>query len=85
MITVLKVNGENLIIDYELDVQAIYFGDLESEFIEIEINSVTWETEYVDIDGKTETLEVDVLPIIQAMEQVESLKIILRDIIEDES
>ena len=85
MITVLKVNGENLIIDYELDVQAIYFGDLESEFIEIEINSVTWETEYVDIDGKTETLEVDVLPIIQAMEQVESLKIILRDRMEDES
>ena len=85
MITVLKVNGENLIIDYELDVQAIYFGDLESEFIEIEINSVTWETEYVDIDGKTETLEVDVLPIIQAMAHVESLKIILRDRMEDES
>ena len=85
MITVLKVNGENLTIDYELDVQAIYFGDLESEFIEIEINSVTWETEYVDIDGKAETLEVDVLPIIQAMEQVESLKIILRDRMEDES
>ena len=85
MITVLKVNGENLTIDYELDVQAIYFGDLESEFIEIEINSVIWETEYVDIDGKSETLEVDVLPIIQAMEQVESLKIILRDRMEDES
>ena len=85
MITVLKVNGENLTIDYELDVQAIYFGDLESEFIEIEINSVTWETEYVDIDGKSETFEIDVLPIIQAMEQVESLKIILRDRMEDES
>ena len=85
MITVLKVNGVDLTIDYELDVQAIYFGDLESEFIDIELNSVVWETEYEDIDGQTETIEIDVLPVIQMMEQEEALKIILRDRMEDES
>jgi len=48
----------------------VYFGDLESEYIEIGINKVTW-------------LGNDVLPLIQALEDEEALKLILRDRMED--
>ena len=70
MITVLNVNGIELTIEYEFDVHAVYFGDLESEYIEIDINKVTW-------------LGNDVLPLIQALEDEEALKLILRDRMED--
>jgi hypothetical protein len=83
MITNLLVNGLELTIDYELDISAIYFGDLESEFVDIEINSVEWNTAYTEIDGNVVEAKIDILPIIQMMENEESLKIILRDRFED--
>ena len=81
MITHLEVNEIELTIEYELDVQAIYFGDLESEYIEIEIESAM--AECTDDEGDIKS--VDVMPIIRMMEQEEALKIILRDRMEDES
>ena len=81
MITHLEVNDIELTIEYELDVQAIYFGDLESEYIEIDIASVS----VTCIDDEGDERLVDVLPVIKAMEQEEALKIILRDRMEDES
>lgn len=85
IITHLTVNGLNLEVEYDLDVQAIYFGDLESEYIDIDINNVKWKTDVTDIDGSLIEFNVDILPVIQAMEQEEALKIILRDRMEDES
>lgn len=70
MITLLNVNGLELQIEYQLDVSAVYFGDLESEKIEIAIQKVVW-------------LGNDVLPLIQALEMAETLKLILRDKMED--
>ena len=57
-------------VEYELDVHAIYFGDLESEYIDIEIQKVMW-------------CGQDILPVIQALENEEALKAILRDKMED--
>lgn len=70
MITTLIVNSLELTVEYELDVNAIYFGDLETEWIEIDIQKVMW-------------LCNDVLPLIQALEDEEALKAILRDRMED--
>ena len=70
MITTLIVNSLELTVEYELDVHAIYFGDLESEYIDIEIQKVIW-------------MGNDVLPLIQALENEEALKAILRDKMED--
>ena len=70
MITVLQVNGIELTIDYELQAQPVYFGDLESEYIDIEINKVVW-------------MGTDVLPLIRALEDEEALKLIIRDRFED--
>lgn len=70
MITTLPVNGLELVVEYDLDVSAVYFGDLESEYIEIAIQKVVW-------------LGNDVLPLIQALEMEETLKLILRDKMED--
>ena len=70
MITVLQVNGIELTIDYELETSPVYFGDLESEYIDIDINKVTW-------------LGNDVLPLIDALEDTEALKLIIRDRFED--
>jgi hypothetical protein len=70
MITNLVVNGLELTVEYDLDVSAVYFGDLESEYVEIDIRKVMW-------------LGTDVLPLIQALEDVEALKLILRDKMED--
>jgi hypothetical protein len=81
MITVLNVNNTEFTVEYELDVQAIYFGNLESEYIDIQPESVF--TTCVDDEG--EERFVDVLPILKSMEQEEALKIILRDRMEDES
>ena len=81
MITVLRVNEVDFTIEYELDVQAIYFGDLESEYIDIQPKYVS----AICLDEDGDDRVVDVLPIIKAMEQEEALKIILRDRMEDES
>jgi len=70
MITNLLVNGINLEVEYDLDISAVYFGDLESEYVEIDIKKVTW-------------LGNDVLPLINALEDVEALKLIIRDRFED--
>ena len=70
MITQVTINGLTLEVDYELQISTYYFGDLESEYIEIDINKVTW-------------LGNDVLPLIQALEDEEALKLILRDRMED--
>jgi hypothetical protein len=70
MITNLVVNGLELTVEYDLDISAVYFGDLESEYVEIDINKVMW-------------LGTDVLPLITALEDVESLKLILRGKMED--
>lgn len=66
MITTLQVNGIELTVEYELDVSAVYFGDLESEYIEIDITNVLY-------------VGIDVLPLLQALEMEETLKLILRD------
>jgi hypothetical protein len=70
MITNLVVNGLELTIEYDLDVSAVYFGDLESEYVEIDISRIMW-------------LGNDVLPLIHALEGVETLKLIIRDRFED--
>lgn len=70
MITTLPVNGLELSVEYDLDVSAIYFGNLESEYIETTIRKVLW-------------LGNDVLPLIQALEMEETLKRILEDRFED--
>lgn len=70
MITTLQVNGIELTVEYELDVSAVYFGDLESEYIEIDITNVLY-------------VGIDVLPLLQALEMEETLKLILRDKMED--
>lgn len=70
MITNLAVNGLELTIEYDLDVSAVFFGDLESEYVEININKIMW-------------MGNDVLPLIHALEGVETLKLIIRDRFED--
>ncbi len=70
MITTLQVNGLELTVEYELDVQAIYFGDIESEYVDISIIKVMW-------------MGQDVLPLLHALEDVEALKLVLRDKFED--
>jgi hypothetical protein len=70
MITNLVVNGLELTVEYDLDISAVYFGDLESEYVEIDIKKVVW-------------MGNDVLPLITALEDVEALKLIIRDRFED--
>ena len=70
MITILQVNGLELTVEYELDISSVYFGDLESEYVEIEIKKVVW-------------CGNDVLPLIRALEDEEALKLIIRDRMED--
>ena len=79
MITHLNVNDENLIIEYDLDVQAIYFGDLESEVIDINISSVIIELPNEDGD----LVNVNIHRVVKMLDQEESLKIILREQMED--
>ncbi len=66
MITTLQVNGVELTTEYDLDVSAVYFGDLESEYIEIEMRKVLY-------------LGNDVLPLLKALDLEETLKLIIRD------
>jgi hypothetical protein len=70
MITNLVVNGLELTVEYDLDVSAVFFGDLESEYVEINISRIMW-------------MGNDVLPLIHALEGVETLKLIIRDRFED--
>lgn len=70
MITTLTVNGLELTVEYDLDISAVYFGDLESEYVEIDIKRAVW-------------LGNDVLPLIKALEDEEALKLIIRDRMED--
>jgi hypothetical protein len=70
MITTLTVNGLELTVEYDLDISAVYFGDLESEYVEIDIVKVVW-------------MGADVLPLIKALEDEEALKLIIRDRFED--
>jgi hypothetical protein len=70
MITNILVNQQNLEVEYDLDISAVYFGDLESEYVEIDIKKVVW-------------MGQDVLPLIHALEDVEALKLIIRDRFED--
>lgn len=70
MITTLTVNGLELTVEYDLDISAVYFGDLESEYVEIDIKKVVW-------------MGNDVLPLIKALEDEEALKLIIRDRFED--
>jgi hypothetical protein len=70
MITNLLVNGIELTIEYDLDINPVYFGDLESSYVDIDIKKVMW-------------LGADVLPLITALEDVEALKLIIRDRFED--
>lgn len=70
MITNILVNQQNLEVEYDLDISAVYFGDLESEYVEIDIKKVVW-------------MGADVLPLITALEDVEALKLIIRDRFED--
>ena len=70
MITNLVVNGLEMTVEYDLDVSAEFFGDLESSYIEIDITKIMW-------------MGNDVLPLIHALEGVETLKLIIRDRFED--
>ncbi len=70
MITNLVVNGLELTVEYDLDISAVFFGDLESEYVEIDISRIMW-------------MGNDVLPLIHALEGVETLKLIIRDRFED--
>lgn len=70
MITNLVVNEIEITVEYDLDVSAVFFGDLESEYVEIDITKIMW-------------MGNDVLPLIHALEGVETLKLIIRDRFED--
>ena len=82
MITNLLVNGLELTIEYDLDVSAVYFGDLESEYVEIDILKVMWNASVLE-NGIEVIRQVNVLPLIEALENVETLKLIIRDRFED--
>ena len=70
MITNLVVNEIEITVEYDLDISAVFFGDLESEYVEIDITKIMW-------------MGNDVLPLIHALEGVETLKLIIRDRFED--
>jgi hypothetical protein len=70
MITNLVVNELEITVEYDLDISAVFFGDLESEYVEIDIKKIMW-------------MGNDVLPLIHALEGVETLKLIIRDRFED--
>ena len=70
MITTLTVNGLELTVEYDLDISPVYFGGLESSYVDIDIKKVVW-------------LGADVLPLIKALEDEEALKLIIRDRFED--
>ena len=82
MITNLLVNGINLEVEYDLDISSVYFGDLESEYVEIDIIKVVWNASVLE-NGIEVIRQVNVLPLIQALEDTEALKLIIRDRFED--
>jgi hypothetical protein len=82
MITNLVVNGVELTVEYDLDISAVYFGDLESEYVEIDIIKVMWNAPVLE-NGIEVIKQVNVLPLIEVLENVETLKLIIRDRFED--
>ena len=82
MITNIMVNEQNLEVEYDLDISAVYFGDLESEYVEIDIRKVIWNASTWE-NGVEVIKSVNVLPLIHALEDVEALKLIIRDRFED--
>jgi hypothetical protein len=60
----------------------VYFGDLESEYVEIDIIKVVWNASVLE-NGIEVIRQVNVLPLIEALENVETLKLIIRDRFED--
>ncbi len=84
MITVLCVNEIELTIDYDLESSPVYFGDLESRYIDIGLKKVTWNAPVWE-NGVEVMKPVNALPLIRALEDEEALKLILRDRMEDEA
>ena len=82
MITNLVVNGLELTVEYDLDVSAVFFGDLESEYVEIDIIKVMWNAPILE-NGIEVIRQVNALPLIEVLENVETLKLIIRDRFED--
>lgn len=82
MITNLVVNEVELTVEYDLDVSAVYFGDLESEYVEIDILKVLWNAPVLE-NGIEVIRQVNALPLIEVLENVETLKLIIRDRFED--
>jgi len=78
MITILNVNGLELITEYDLDVTSVYLGDIETEYIDIDISNATASLP-VHEDGMWVNKTVDVSKIIKALEMEETLKLVLRD------
>lgn len=78
MITTVHVNGLELVTEYNLDVSSVYLGDIETEYIEIDISKATASLP-VQEDGLWVNRTVDVSPIIKALEMEETLKLVLRD------
>lgn len=78
MITILNVNGLELITEYDLDVTSVYLGDIETEYIDIDISNATASLP-VHEDGMWINKTVDVSKIIKALEMEETLKLVLRD------
>lgn len=70
MITSLTVNGLEIQVEYDLEITPVYLGDLESSYIDIDVNKATW-------------CGTDILPIIKAFELEETLKLIIQDRFED--
>ena len=70
MITTLTVNGLELTVEYDLEIEPVYLGDLESSLIELNIIKVIW-------------LGNDIFPAMKAFELEETLKLIIRDRFED--
>ena len=70
MITQLVINGLTIEVEYDLEITPVYLGDLESSYIDIDIQKVNW-------------CGSDVLPLIKAFELEETLKLIIQDKFED--
>lgn len=78
MITSLNINGTEVSVEYSLDVSSFYLGDIESEYIEIDITSITSSLPVFE-DGVWVNKIVDIHPIFKALEMEETLKLVLRD------
>lgn len=82
MITQLLVNDLTIEVEYDLEITPVYLGDLESSYIEIDINKSTWNAPVWE-NGVATVKPVNVLPLIKAFELEETLKLIIQDRFED--